>query len=146
MTLISELPRGLKELAELRRSECTSKAHYHDSDHLDLAFLWTGTKEDYYFWCRINEGNFTSFYNCKISKTVKKRYPLYASVCGTAMRLQKTDGANEVYYYRDAGAWGVWAKCVKGRLIVTGVHDHLVGEELTKITEQQYLDDNHGYV
>jgi len=63
---ISELPPGLKELAELRRANCRDIRFDGQDDYLCDAFLWDGAYEGISFWESIESGNFTPFYNCKV--------------------------------------------------------------------------------
>jgi len=63
---ISELPPGLKELAEQRRIENTNDWFDIDCDDLADAFSWSETPEEEDFWNEIDTGNFTPFYNCKV--------------------------------------------------------------------------------
>jgi len=64
---ISELPPGLKEVAELRaiRSNWYQPDRLYD-DHLPFLFNWDETPEGYNFWDEIDDRNFTPFYNCKV--------------------------------------------------------------------------------
>lgn len=63
---ISDLPPGLKELAEKRRIENTNDWFDADCDDLADAFSWGETSEGEGFWDEITNSNFTSFYNCKV--------------------------------------------------------------------------------
>lgn len=65
---ISDLPPGLKELAELRMSQCprliaTRKLPYGDIRR----FHWSETPEGYAFWREVNEKNFDVYYGCRVA-------------------------------------------------------------------------------
>jgi hypothetical protein len=60
---ISDLPPGLKELAERRKSEYPLISQSKD---VTFAIRWNKTPEGKHFWLKISVGNFTPFYNCKI--------------------------------------------------------------------------------
>lgn len=64
---ISDLPPGLKELAELRKKEHI-KEHGMRETHIDVltAIIWQFTPEGYAFWREVNERNFSVYYNCKV--------------------------------------------------------------------------------
>lgn len=67
---IQDLPPGLKELAELRRSEDPKYSLMFDTDErndLAAAFHWRKTPEGYYFWQDVYSGNFKPFYNCSVT-------------------------------------------------------------------------------
>ena len=57
---ISKLPEPIRALAEKRRSECKSKTN---SDELDDAFIWVETPEGHLFWRKINDEDYSVFYN-----------------------------------------------------------------------------------
>lgn len=64
---ISELPKGLKELAELRRKEyhikvkgCVVRSGLYE---LSSAFHWEGTIEGLDFWSKIDNGDFDVYYS-----------------------------------------------------------------------------------
>lgn len=65
---ISELPPGLKELAEIRakksawNNETTNILDY----DIPVLFDWGQTLEGHNFWKNISFGNFAPFYNCKV--------------------------------------------------------------------------------
>lgn len=59
---ISDLPRGLRELAERRRQEC-GRIQY---EWLMTAFNSSSTPEGFDFWLEIYKGNFTPYYNCRV--------------------------------------------------------------------------------
>ena len=57
--LISQLPEGIRKIAEERRED----AHPgHDEDDLKGAFLWSVTPEGFEIWFEANRGNFAPFY------------------------------------------------------------------------------------
>lgn len=58
--LISKLPKPIRALAEKRRSECMSGTN---SDELDDAFPWVETPEGHLFWRKINDEDYSVFYN-----------------------------------------------------------------------------------
>lgn len=64
---ISELPKGLKELAELRRKEyCDRVQEYLNPENLDelsSAFHWKSTIEGLDFWGEVDKGNFDVYYS-----------------------------------------------------------------------------------
>lgn len=64
---ISELPKGLKELAELRRKEfCDRVWNYQIPENLDelsSAFHWKSTIEGLDFWDEVDKGNFDVYYS-----------------------------------------------------------------------------------
>ena len=57
---ISKLPEPIRALAEKRRSEYNPKT---DSNELDEAFIWDETPERHTFWSKINDGNYSVFYD-----------------------------------------------------------------------------------
>ena len=57
---ISKLPEPIRALAEKRISEYKSKTN---SDGLDYAFIWDETPERHTFWSKINDGNYSVFYD-----------------------------------------------------------------------------------
>lgn len=65
---ISELPRGLKELAELRLQQYPDlDPFFKDSLHV-TSIRWEDTPEGEEFWDNVEEKNFTQYYNCKVVK------------------------------------------------------------------------------
>lgn len=64
---ISELPKGLKELAELRRKEyCDRVGNYQIPENLDglsSAFHWDNTPEGVKFWNKIDNSEFDIYYS-----------------------------------------------------------------------------------
>ena len=58
--LISKLHEPIRVLAEKRISEYKSKTN---SDGLDYAFIWDETPERHTFWSKINDGNYSVFYD-----------------------------------------------------------------------------------
>lgn len=64
---ISDLPKGLKELAELRRKEyCNNVDGYvvaENLNELSSAFHWDVTIEGVNFWNKVNNGNFDVYYS-----------------------------------------------------------------------------------
>ena len=52
------------------------------------------------------------------------------------------------HYWRDAGAWGLLAKVEVGKLVVDGkgATKHLDGEELVACTQEEWEEDNDGYL
>lgn len=87
--------------------------------------------------------------NCKIVNFKKKKWPKYARFAhGCVMRKRLDDSVGSVYYYRDAGCWGVWVQCIKGKIMITDPSMdvvHLLGDQLFEATEKEYEDDNWGY-
>lgn len=67
---ISELPNGLRHLAEKRREEDASDI---DNDVLEEAFGFALTPEGYHYWFEIEEGNFTPYYNCSVKIKERKQ-------------------------------------------------------------------------
>jgi len=59
---ISELPPGLRQLAEKHREEMGWKGP--KSDQLTWAFKWRKTPEGHEYWKTINKGNFDRYYGC----------------------------------------------------------------------------------
>lgn len=57
---ISKLPEPIRALAEKRISECMSGTN---SDELDDAFPWVETPEGHLFWRKINDEDYSVFYN-----------------------------------------------------------------------------------
>lgn len=51
-------------------------------------------------------------------------------------------------YYRDAGHWGIQAHYVDGVLVFkgSGYTSHMKGYEAVEVTEEQWREDNKGYV
>lgn len=64
---ISELPKGLKELAEIRRKEHHIKVYGYvfnkTTDEVNSAFSWRGTIEGFDFWNEVDKGNFDIYYS-----------------------------------------------------------------------------------
>lgn len=64
---ISELPKGLKELAELRRKEYNDRLGTYqileNLDELSAAFHWKSTVEGLNFWDEVDKGNFDVYYS-----------------------------------------------------------------------------------
>lgn len=64
---ISDLPKGLKELAELRRKEfCDRVGNYQIPENLDelsSAFHWDVTIEGLDFWNKVNDGKLDAYYS-----------------------------------------------------------------------------------
>ena len=69
---ISDLPRGLKELALMRQLECIDDEFDHGSDDLPEGFSWEKTPEGDKFWDAVDDGIFTAFYNCSVVKIKPK--------------------------------------------------------------------------
>jgi len=65
---ISDLPPGLKELAEKRNIDSGSLF----ANNLDLAFCWNTTPERHDFWSQINKGNFQVYHGCKVTNLKRK--------------------------------------------------------------------------
>jgi len=65
-TLISELPDGLRHLAELRRSEMPILLK--DEDILSRAFLFCETEEGYSFWNEVNLRNYEKVIALKVKE------------------------------------------------------------------------------
>lgn len=64
---ISDLPPGLKELAELRMSQFPRLITIRKLPQGDvIGFLWPDTPEGYAFWREVNERNFDVYYGCKV--------------------------------------------------------------------------------
>lgn len=63
---ISDLPPGLRELSELRRTELAVTVEILEQDVLSKAFSWSATPEDAYFWANVNDGNFDAAYGCRL--------------------------------------------------------------------------------
>jgi len=70
--LISQLPPGLKELAELRRSQCDDPPTTRQwgkkgsSDDLSFAFWWSETPEGGDFWDDVDTGKYPVYYGCRV--------------------------------------------------------------------------------
>lgn len=77
--LISDLPPGLKELAELRRKQYVLTL---DQDVLLAAFPWSHTPEKTGFWAEISAGNFKVYYGCKVVNFKKKKHTIYRTLEG----------------------------------------------------------------
>lgn len=60
---ISDLPPGLRELAERRLLD---KPYAPRGDALEWAFVWGDTPEGSGFWLKVFDGNFAPFYNCRV--------------------------------------------------------------------------------
>jgi hypothetical protein len=58
------------------------------------------------------------------------------------------ESENKLYYYRDAGVWGVEFKRMDDGSIFTtnAYYSGLNNKELLKITEEQWRKDNGGYI
>jgi hypothetical protein len=71
---------------------------------------------------------------------------------GTAMKLQRNDNGNGWEYWRSAGMWGIDFKEKKGKLFSDAKKrydesmQYLDGKELVPITEEEWRNDNKGYV
>lgn len=64
---ISDLPPGLKELAELRRNHHANECEIEEvRDDLGIAFPWSYSREGRDFWSKVHVGNFSVYYNCKV--------------------------------------------------------------------------------
>ena len=64
---ISDLPPGLKELAELRRAEHAKRCKVKEvRTELRKAFSWGHSPERWKFWLEVNDENFSVYYNCKV--------------------------------------------------------------------------------
>lgn len=66
---ISELPPGLKELAEKRRKEFSPLS---GNDHLGNAFGWKETPEGGNFWVCVNRGDFSIYHGCRDTNLKRK--------------------------------------------------------------------------
>lgn len=64
---ITQLPEGLRQLAELRRQQ----AGRGQSDNLGRAFSWANTDEGYWFWNAVYHGMFAT--GCVITNIREKR-------------------------------------------------------------------------
>ena len=65
-TRISELPEGLRQLAELRRSEMPILLK--DEDILSRAFLFCETEEGHSFWNEVNLRNYEKVIALKVNE------------------------------------------------------------------------------
>lgn len=66
---ISDLPPGLRELAENRMKEFPSGYIPREGSMIKLDTTninWFQTEEGFLFWKRIHYGDFTPFYNCRV--------------------------------------------------------------------------------
>jgi hypothetical protein len=82
-------------------------------------------------------------------KEARLKLPKYVSLNGTALKLEHTDDGNHYHYWRVAGLWGVDYKIIDGKLYSWHWrmgHDWLHRVELIPITEQEWRNDNRGYV
>lgn len=70
---ITDLPNGLKELAEKRRSESTW--NYKTEDCISWAFDWDKTDEGKYFWSEISAGNLDEYKECYAEHSWTINYP-----------------------------------------------------------------------
>jgi len=85
-----------------------------------------------------------------------KHYPTYVRMMhdetsGTAMKLQTADDGKTLEYWRHAGMWGIAFKEKNGKLFSDAKHydesmQYLHGKELVPITEEEWRNDNKGYV
>ena len=65
---ISDLPPGLKELAELRMSQFPRLITIRKLPQGDVRrFHWSDTPEGYVFWREVNEENFAVYYGCRVT-------------------------------------------------------------------------------
>lgn len=62
---ISELPKGLRQLAELRRAEYLGEL-LGDVRFIRAAFKWSRTPEGPEFWQAISAGRFERYYGCRV--------------------------------------------------------------------------------
>ena len=63
---ISDLPPGLKELAERRRKEDRGEEILLSNSEISGSFTWLTSPEGFFFWDSVDKGNFAPFYNCKV--------------------------------------------------------------------------------
>jgi hypothetical protein len=82
--------------------------------------------------------------------TYEKSFPIYVKMgmtigAGTCLKLDnEKDGV--ATYYRHAGAWDVDAAWVNGELITESGISSIDDRVLTEVTEEEWLNNNKGYV
>ena len=77
---------------------------------------------------------------------------MFSSTQGTAMKLQKNDDETGWEYWRTAGLWGIDYRWEGDKLVSDSTKRYLEdmiyldGKELLEITEEEWREDNKGYV
>lgn len=104
---ISDLPAGLKELAEKRRQEYLSKCKQNiSSDRIFSAFVWIDTKEGYNFWDNIGSGNFEEWFEIQRKYLEFKEKEIYNFGSWLAEYCTIKDGIFQ-YYGEDYSLEGI---------------------------------------
>jgi hypothetical protein len=67
---ISELPEGLRQLAERRRRE--NKFETVREDDMYGAFIWAETAEGLDYWVKVHGGDFSVYHGCKVTNLKMK--------------------------------------------------------------------------
>jgi hypothetical protein len=74
---ISDLPEGLRQLAEKRREEYPEVSVYPgtEPDHMYNQFIYDDTPEGFDFWNQIERQNYSVYHGCKVTNCKPKSKP-----------------------------------------------------------------------
>jgi hypothetical protein len=86
---ISQLPKGIRELALLRQIECLSLNHDKGTDDLNLAFNWSLSAEGFNYW--------DNFYIQEAYKIQTKNYDDVIAIIETKIATMSSRGFESYY-------------------------------------------------